>query len=69
MGSRTAFFLISMVESHGVPNVFVTEPDIVVEVAPVIRQGLPLELDDVSAYFVQEAAIVRNHKKRVLVRA
>jgi hypothetical protein len=67
VASRTAFFFISMIQSHGVPDVLVTEPDIIVEVASIIRQSLSLELDNVSAYFVQEATIVGNHKKSVFV--
>lgn len=64
---RTAFFLISMIESHGVPDVFVTEPDVIVEIASVIRKSFFLELDNVSAHFVQEATIVGNHKKCMFV--
>jgi hypothetical protein len=64
---RTSFFLIGMVQTHRVADMFVTKPDIIVEVAAIVCQTLSLELDNVRAHFVQKATIVGNHEKRMFV--
>jgi hypothetical protein len=41
-----------MVQTHRVADMFVTKPDMIVEVAAIVRQTLSLELDNVRAHFV-----------------
>ena len=54
--------LVRVVDTHGVTDVFVSQFDVIVKVATIVRQFLSLELHNVGADFIKETSIVRYNK-------
>ena len=62
-----SLLLVCVVDTHGIPDVFVAQLDVIVKVPTIIRQFLSLEFHYVSTDFVEKAAIVRNDEERMFV--
>jgi hypothetical protein len=60
--------LIGLVYAHGISNVLVTLLDVSVEITAVIGQLATLELNDVTAHFIQEPSVVTDNQESMLIR-
>ena len=62
-----SLLLVCVVDTHGIPDVFVAQLDVIVKVPTIIRQFLSLEFHYVGTNFVEKAAIVRDDEECMFI--